>query len=206
MIVLAIDTCGDACACAVVADEVLLAGQSLAMQRGHQEAIGPLVQRVMADSELDFADLDRIGVTIGPGSFTGLRIGLAFAKGLAFALDVPLVGVGVLEALAASAGASRAAGVIDARKGEVYFQAFDQGRALAAPAVLGLDEARGRVGPGWRLAGSGGRLLAESGAVVLDLTSPEPEEIARLAAAAELPAAPATPLYIRPPYADWPAA
>jgi tRNA threonylcarbamoyladenosine biosynthesis protein TsaB len=206
VIVLAIDTCGDACACAVVAEEVMLSAQSLPMQRGHQEALGPLVQRVMADSELDFADLDRIGVTIGPGSFTGLRIGLAFAKGLAFALDIPLVGVGVLEALAASAGASRAAGVIDARKGEVYFQGFYQGQALGAPAVLQIAAARQAVGEDWSLAGSGAPLLAGAGARILDLTAPEPEEIARLAAGAERPSAPPTPLYIRPPYADWSAA
>ena len=72
------------------------------MHRGHQERLAPLVAEAMAQAGAAFPDLDRIGVTVGPGSFTGLRVGLAFAKGLAIALGIPCVGVGVLDALAAT--------------------------------------------------------------------------------------------------------
>jgi tRNA threonylcarbamoyladenosine biosynthesis protein TsaB len=64
------------------------------MDRGHQERLAPLAQEVMARAGLAFADLDRIAVTLGPGSFTGLRVGLAFAKGLGLALDRPVIGLG----------------------------------------------------------------------------------------------------------------
>ena len=82
MIVLALDTCLFACSAAVVRGGELLARRIDPMARGHQERLAPLVQEVMAQAGLDFEALDRIGVTVGPGSFTGLRVGLAFAKGL----------------------------------------------------------------------------------------------------------------------------
>ena len=100
MIVLAIDTCLFACSVAVVNDGRVLARRVEPMSRGHQERLAPLVQEAMAEAGLGFDKLDRIGVTVGPGSFTGLRVGLAFAKGLASALSIPAVGIGALEALA----------------------------------------------------------------------------------------------------------
>ena len=106
MTVLAIDTCLGACSVAVCRDDQTLAKASESMTRGHQERLAPMTREVMARSGLGFAALDRIAVTVGPGSFTGLRVGLAFAKGLALALDRPCVGVGVLEALGLEPGRS----------------------------------------------------------------------------------------------------
>src|SRR3979490_2165233 len=103
MLILAIDTALDACAAAVLdtAQNRLIAQESLAMKRGHAEALMPLIARVMKESGIAFASLDRIAVTTGPGSFTGLRVGLSAARGLALAANKPAVGVTTLTAYAA---------------------------------------------------------------------------------------------------------
>src|SRR5579872_7102287 len=103
MIVLGLDTALGACSAAVLAQGRPLAVRSEPMTRGHQERLALMVREAMEAAGLPFSSLDRVGVTVGPGSFTGLRVGLAFAKGLGLALAKPCVGVGTLEALAASA-------------------------------------------------------------------------------------------------------
>jgi tRNA threonylcarbamoyladenosine biosynthesis protein TsaB len=87
----------------VLDGDAVRAARSEPMTRGHQERIAVLAREVMAEAGMKFVDLTRIAVTVGPGSFTGLRVGLSFAKGLATALSIPCVGVNTLEALAASA-------------------------------------------------------------------------------------------------------
>ena len=166
MRLLALDTALDACSVAVLDGGAVLAALSEPMQRGHQERLAPMAQAAMQASGLAFANLDRVAVTVGPGSFTGLRVGLAFAKALALALGIPCIGVGTLEALAALAGAGRVAAALDARRGQVYLQPFDDGAPLAAPQALGVSDAVELLaglgfGPGARLAGSGAALLAE---------------------------------------------
>src|SRR6516165_6421053 len=128
MIVLGLDTCLAACSVAVSEGARVLAYASETMARGHQERLAPMAERVMAEAGLDFQQLERIGVTVGPGSFTGLRVGLAFAKGLGLALGKPCVGVGTLEALAASEpGPGLTVAAIDAKRHQVYLQAFESG-------------------------------------------------------------------------------
>eukprot|EP01041_Mallomonas_annulata_P027117 gene27117-48637_t len=83
MMVLGLDTCLNACSVAVLDGETVLAYASETMARGHQERLAPMAMAVMADAGLTFDRLERIGATVGPGSFTGLRVGVAFAKGLA---------------------------------------------------------------------------------------------------------------------------
>ena len=103
MLILAIDTALDACA-AVVLDtdkNKVIALESQAMKRGHAEALMPLVARVMKESGIAFAALDRIAATTGPGSFTGLRVGLSAARGIGLAAAKPVVGVTTLTAYAA---------------------------------------------------------------------------------------------------------
>lgn len=210
MIVLALDTCLDACSVAVLEDGRVRAQASHPMGRGHQEAIAPLTAEVMAQASLAFADLDRIGVTIGPGSFTGLRVGLAFAKGLGAALAIPVVGVGTLAALAEPLGPGLVFAVIDARRGQVYLQAFADGRPLMAPDALEVATAAARVAElsGGRdavLAGSGAGLLADlmPGARLVDAPACDPTAVARLAAAQASPVTP-RPLYLRAPDARLP--
>jgi tRNA threonylcarbamoyladenosine biosynthesis protein TsaB len=171
------------------------------MERGHQERLAPMAAEVMADAGLAFADLGKLAVTIGPGSFTGLRVGLAFAKGLCLATSAPLAGVGTLAALAAS-GQGACAGVIDARRGVVYVQAFDGGAPLMDPAALPIPEAiltLARLTPGrLRLIGPGACLLTHGlpHAIADDRAAPDLAALGRLAAAAT-PEADVRPLYLR---------
>lgn len=209
MIVLGLDTCLSACAVAVLEGERVLAHASEPMERGHQERLGPLVREAMAAAGLGFSRLERVGVTVGPGSFTGLRVGLAFAKGLGAALAVPVAGVGALEALAASAPEGLTLAAIDARRGQVYLQAFRDGEALMAPDALDLGGAAARAaefysGGPVTLVGSGGPLLAEAlpGARTLAAEGCDPQAVARLAA--RRAPVPARPLYLRAPDARLP--
>jgi tRNA threonylcarbamoyladenosine biosynthesis protein TsaB len=206
LIGLAVDTCLDACSVAVWVDEQVLAQHSEPMRRGHQERLAGMAQETMAEAATAFSALDRIGVTRGPGSFTGLRVGLAFAKGLGVALDRPVVGVGVLEALAEGAGDGFVAAAIDARRGQVYLQVFDGGRPLMAPDVLAVEAAAARLVELWiggpaTLVGPGAALLASAlpRARLIERAAPDPGAIALLAARARPPFAPPHPLYLRGP-------
>jgi len=210
--ILSIDTCLGASSVAVLDGERVLAARSEPMTRGHQERIGIIAREAAAEAGVAFTDLERIGVTVGPGSFTGLRVGLAFAKGLATALSIPCVGVNTLESLAFGCNGFTAA-VIDARMAQVYIQVFEGGVALMAPDALDLGEAAARLaelysgGPA-TLVGSGAPLLAEAlaSATVLTPAAPDPVAVARLAAAKPAPAHSPRPLYLRAPYATLPAA
>jgi tRNA threonylcarbamoyladenosine biosynthesis protein TsaB len=205
MIVLALDTCLGACSAAVLAHDKVAAVASEPMSRGHQERLAALVGEVMVQARVGFDAVDRIGVTIGPGSFTGLRVGLAFAKGLALALDRPCIGVGTLEALAAGHGhRPRTAAVIDAGRGRVYLQIFDGGVALSAPRSLPVDVAAAQIaeaawGAELLLVGPGAGLISEAapGLAWLRLAAPRAEWVARIAAGA--PRTPPEPLYLRAP-------
>lgn len=208
MIVLGLDTCLNACSVAVTDGGRVLAHRSEVMARGHQERLAPMAQAVMADAGLAFDRLARIGATVGPGSFTGLRVGVAFAKGLASALSIPTAPVGVLEALAAEAE-GLAAAVIDARRDQVYLQVFEAGRALMAPDVLPVPIAAARLaelvqGRALTLVGSGGPLLADvaPGAAVLAPEGCDARKVATLAMARG--PAPLKPLYLRAPDAKLP--
>jgi tRNA threonylcarbamoyladenosine biosynthesis protein TsaB len=209
VIVLGLDTCLNACSVAVLDGERVLAHASEVMARGHQERLAPMAERVMAEAGLAFVQLDRIGATVGPGSFTGLRVGVAFAKGLAAALGVRAASVGTLEAMAAEAeGLVFAA--IDARRDQLYLQAFESGRALMAPDVLPVATAAARLaelagGRPLTLVGSGAPLLADvaPGARVVAAEGADARHVARLAAAR--PPGPLRPLYLRAPDARLPA-
>src|SRR6266576_148467 len=128
MLILAIDTALDACAAGVLdtAQNKLIAQESQAMKRGHAEALMPLIARVMKQSGVAFSALDRIAATTGPGSFTGLRVGLSAARGIALAAGKPVVGVTTLTAYAAPIvsenGEHPVLSAIDARHDHVYFQ------------------------------------------------------------------------------------
>ena len=210
--ILSIDTCLGASSVAVLDGERVLATKSEPMTRGHQERIGMIAREAAAEAGIAFGDLTRIGVTVGPGSFTGLRVGLAFAKGLATALSIPCVGITTLEALAFGIPGFTAA-VLDARMSQVYIQIFADGVSLMAPDALELGEAAARLaelhsgGPA-TLVGSGAPLLADtmSGAAILTPAAPDPVAVARLAAARPAPAHSPRPLYLRAPYATLPAA
>ncbi|WP_394760684.1 tRNA (adenosine(37)-N6)-threonylcarbamoyltransferase complex dimerization subunit type 1 TsaB [Phenylobacterium sp.] len=206
--ILGLDTCLSSCSVAVLDGERVVASSREVMARGHQERLAPMARQVMAQAGLAFDRLDRIAVTVGPGSFTGLRVGIAFAKGLALALDKPAVGIGTLEALAAEA-AGLVFPAIDARRGQLYLQAFEDGRALMAPDALSAEVAAARLaelsqGRPFTLVGSGAALLADvaPGAAIIAAEGPDARHVARLAAARA--PGPLKPLYLRAPDAKLP--
>lgn len=209
MIVLGLDTCLSSCSVAVLDGERVLASAREVMARGHQERLAPMAQAMMAEAGLGFDKLQRIAVTVGPGSFTGLRVGIAFAKGLAVALDVPTVGIGSLEALACEADGLVFA-IVDARRGQVYVQGFEDGRALMAPDAVTAETAAARIaelsmGRPFALVGSGATLLADltRGAVVIAAEGADARHVAYLALTRE--PRPLKPLYLRAPDAKLPA-
>jgi len=221
MRILAIDTALPAIS-ACVLDEGAESPESIetiAMERGHAEALLPLIERVMARVEGGFASLDRVAVTVGPGSFTGLRVGIAAARAIGVACKVPVIGVSTLAALAAPLILEQKPGLvavaIDARHGNVYFAAFGpDGRATSAPRVLPPREAVRSLGAGpVRLAGSGAALLAiEASAagteieIAREYTGLDIVFVAKLGLLADPALAPPRPLYLKAPAAKLPEA
>ena len=213
MKVLAIDTALGACAAAVLDSRAgaILASESESMVRGHAEALMPLIARVMDAGRCEFADLDRVAVTVGPGSFTGLRVGIAAARGIALAAGKPAVGLSTLSALAAPHVAARSDQVIlaaiDARNEQVYFQVFaPNGTTIVTPR---LDRVRAAViavpaGP-TVITGSAAELVAahwprRALAPRVEINAaPDIGWVARLGAAAQDEGAPPKPLYLRRP-------
>ena len=193
MKVLVIDTALGACTVGVFEDDRPLAVRSQSMVKGHSERIGGFVRDVVAEAGEalgGFEGLDRIGVTVGPGSFTGLRVGLAFAQGLGAALDVPVVGVSTLAALARSKQDEQTTAVgiavaIDARRGQVYVQTFCDGASNSLPQALSIEAACDTLtSPGgwlWAFAGSGSPLLVETFARRAPIMPYSPEELDQLA-------------------------
>lgn len=212
MKILALDTCLNSCSVVVWEDDRALISIEEPMTRGHQERLAPMAAEAMAQADMAFSRLDRVAVTVGPGSFTGLRVGLAFAKGLALALEIPCVGLGALEALAGGRSGFAAA-CVDARRDQLYFQAFADGRAVMAPDVLAVETAAARLaelwsgGPVW-LGGSGASLLeGVLSEATLDIAAiPDLRVVARAATAAQPPFPPPRPLYLRAPDARLPLA
>lgn len=213
MRILAIDTALGACAAAVLDSQrgAILADESIAMTRGHAEAVMLLIARVMDAARCEFAELDRIAVTVGPGSFTGLRVGIAAARGIALAAGKPAIGLSTLSAYAAPHVAARSestiVAAIDARNEQVYFQVFAQnGTTVVTPR---LDRVRAAVrsvpvGPA-TITGSGAALVAAhwpSGSPAPRVeahAAPDIGWVARLGAAAQDEGAAPKPLYLRRP-------
>ena len=214
MLILAIDTALDHCAAAILdtSSATMRAQETLPMKRGHAEALMPLIARVMRQSGIGFPDLDRIAVTTGPGSFTGLRVGLSAARGLALAAHKPVVGVTTLSAYAAPVvsedRANPVISAIDARHDHVYYQAVSgSGEELAAPQIAAIDDVLALASLGApHLVGNAASILAErwpgdkAAPVAVDTQAgPDIAWVAWLGAAAEPARAPARPFYLRAP-------
>lgn len=149
MIVLALDTAGVWCSAALYdgARDLVLAERSEELGKGHAERLMDLIDAVLAEAQLPMQAIGRIGVTIGPGSFTGIRTGVATARGLSLALGVPSAGVTTLQVLAAAAlldhPGKPVLAAIDARRGEIYAQVFGPDCKPLAPAeAVDADAAR----------------------------------------------------------------
>lgn len=168
MRVLAIDTSTLLGSVACVVGGELRAEVSARVSARHGETVFTLLEQVLAHAELDRGEVELIACGLGPGSFTGTRVGVAAAKGLALALDRPLVGVSTLRALALAAPGERLAPVVDAHKGEVFVAVFErtaEGLVERAAAAHGPPEAmRALVDahPGSVIFGSGARRYPEA--------------------------------------------
>jgi tRNA threonylcarbamoyladenosine biosynthesis protein TsaB len=214
-IVLAIDTALGACAAAVY-DAGLgqaLAVQSIAMERGHAETLMPLIERVMREAAVSFEDLERVITTVGPGSFTGLRVGISAARGIGLASDKPVAGVSTLDALAApfvtETETVPIVAAIDARHGNFYLQMLGAGgRKLISPRVLSMKETLRSIAIGLvRIIGSGADAIASqwptpdipSPLLVDSRAAPDILWVARLGSRVDPAAAPPRPFYLRAP-------
>lgn len=212
MRVLAFDTTTAACSVSVWQDGELLGTFHKPMMHGQAEALIPAIEETLAKAEMEYAMLDRIGVTVGPGSFTGVRVGLATARGLGAAIGCPVIGIPTTEVIAAEARQNTPVPIavaIDARRAEVYLHRFDtNGHALDEPVCLLPDQAAARLDDGdWALAGDGAARIAESANktwTCVSPTLPNAETLAQLAAAAEATDQSPRPLYVRPPDAALP--
>ncbi len=147
-VLLAIDTAAPRLALAVLRGERVDAHVEQ-MATGQAERLFPALDELLARAGVTYNDLTRIAATTGPGSFTGLRIGLSAARGLALALGVPVLGIPSLLALSLTAQCDPVAVLLDARRGEAYFQTFSgPGIPAREAALLPMDEARRLVPQG----------------------------------------------------------
>lgn len=212
MRLLAFDCAGRGCAVAVLCDGRVAARRSEPMERGQAAALLPMIAAVLAEAAVPAASLDLIAVTTGPGGFTGLRIGIAAARGLALATGRPAVGVSSFAAIAAAVPAPPRVGrslvvALDSKRDEIFLQAFASDGSPQGAAAQRTPAAAGALLPPGPLllagdaalrlaAGLGGRAT-----VAADTAVPDPADIARLAAAAWRAgtALPPRPVYLRPP-------
>jgi tRNA threonylcarbamoyl adenosine modification protein YeaZ len=214
MRILAIDTSCAAASVAVVEAGLAepLAVLSRPMLRGHADALAPMVEEVMRGLDGGFPSLGRIAVAVGPGSFTGIRVGLAMARAMGVALAIPVVGVSTLAAFAAALLSDPRNGIIaaaiDARHGSVYFQLFESaGRPLGPPRC---DTARECVraigaGPAW-LAGDAATIVAgeaQRAGLPYDLVdardAPDITALAWMGLALDPSTTPPRPVYVKQP-------
>ncbi|MDB5408817.1 MAG: peptidase glycoprotease [Rhodospirillales bacterium] len=213
MIALALDSSGSACSVALVeGGGTVLAHRFRAMARGHAELLLPMLRDAMAEAEVGFDSLGLIAVTVGPGSFTGIRVGLSAARGLALATGLPAVGITAFEAVAAAVEPAGQAIVvaIDSRRSELFVQVFAAGGSAAGPpiAVAPADLAASVPSGELVLAGDGaGRaaaaLTTAGRAVRLSgIASPDARDVARVALRQRIGGgalSPLRPLYLRAP-------
>lgn len=144
--ILALDTAMNGCGTCVYKNGESFS-RSAAMPRGQAERLMPMMQEVMGEAGLDFKDLDAIVTTVGPGAFTGLRIGLSAAKALGLALEIPVFGITTLQALALQAQrAGRLAVLVETKRDDFYIQIFDrEARPLSEAAAESAETIRADI-------------------------------------------------------------
>jgi tRNA threonylcarbamoyladenosine biosynthesis protein TsaB len=196
MIVLALDTTLDACSVAIMRGDAVLANLSERMQRGQAERLAPMVREAAVQAGVLFSDLGRVAVTTGPGSFTGVRVGLSFARALALALGKPCVGVSTLEALALQNGEDGLRAALIETPGAAYCAIYEGGAPLVAPRGVAHGEHEAVLREA-----AGGRAYTLTGPNVIVNALALARRVARLDPAAYAP----DPMYLRAPHVTLPA-
>jgi tRNA threonylcarbamoyladenosine biosynthesis protein TsaB len=223
MKILALDSATGACSVALWRDGAIVAQRFAVMDRGQSEVLIPMAQEVLAEAGADFPSIDVFAVTTGPGAFTGLRIGLAAAKGMALASGRPLIGVTTFEAVAHGVPAEERRGcpvlvAVESRREDIFVQSFDSELTVAGEARSVRPEDLALAGTPLLVAGDGAarvRLAFEAAAGAVSAGRPD----VRFASGAGFPhaadvarivalrgagsglekAAPPQPFYLRPP-------
>jgi len=219
MRVLAMDTATSACSVALWQDGDAVARRADTMPRGQSEALLPMIADALDEAGCDMGGLDLLAVTVGPGAFTGIRIGLAAARGLALATGLPLLGVTTTEAIAHGAddGDRPLLVAVDSRRADIFIEVFPaDGGSLFGPRATALGDLAGLV-PGGPLAVVGDAapqalaalMEADIPAHIIDAPgAPDAAAVADIAAGRWRPGdehpAPPSPLYLRPPDATAP--
>lgn len=214
VLILGLDTALAHCSAALWRDGRVLAKRSLAMERGHSESLMPMVEEVVTQAAAAWADVDRIATTLGPGSFTGVRIALAAARGFALACGARLVGVtttqvAAFRALPAAEGRAILA-VVDAGRADLFVQSFGPDLAeRSAVAALSPEAAAAALsGEAMLIAGNGAPRLRPFLAGRRDIAFAEgladAADVAALGALLKPQDQAAAPVYVHPPYAKLP--
>lgn len=210
MLTLGLNTAGPACDVALLRDGALAAHRYEAMVRGQDARLPGLVEACLKDGGAHFSDLDRIGVVTGPGSFTGIRVGVAFARGLALALKRPCIGVTSLEAALPAGQQGSAIVLLPAKRRppdiSYWAQRFRSGAATGRPEELSLDAVVQELGahPHFVYGAELGTLAEAMPGLDLHDAAPTAERTGELAALADADSANASPVYVRAPDAELP--
>jgi tRNA threonylcarbamoyladenosine biosynthesis protein TsaB len=198
MLILAIDTALNACSAAIVRDGQTLIVRVEPMARGQAERLALLVDELVKDANINFSQLDAIAVTRGPGAFTGLRIGLAFARGLALALHKPCLGFSTLEVLAFGAAQPKIVAAIGVA-GSLFVGAWEGRREIISPSRLEIDTLLPLLEGDWAVTGPAADhiLSARPDWVAVTQDVPDPVILAQMASGADPKDHPPHPLYLR---------
>ncbi|MEM6536289.1 MAG: tRNA (adenosine(37)-N6)-threonylcarbamoyltransferase complex dimerization subunit type 1 TsaB [Pseudomonadota bacterium] len=207
---LAIDTALTSCSVAIVSGDETLFEEILPLAKGHAEMLPPMVARALSTARVKAVDVNRLGVVVGPGQFTGVRVGLAFARGFALGRPNSIVGIDSLRGLHATHARDGewCAAVVDARRGEVFCALYDpSGEEVLSPVALSPNSAGERIlshlptNTVCRLVGSGATLVPSTVnlAAAKDTNHINPRAVADIASSKSVPSEPPGPIYLRAP-------
>lgn len=214
MLILALDTTAAACSVALWRDGETVKAEHVAMKQGQAEVLVPLIERTLNECETNYAALDRVAVTIGPGSFTGVRVGISTARAIGLAANKPVVGVRTTDVLAAAAPEKDVwiLAAMDTKRGDLYAQMFDpQLKPDGEVQVVTFQTLPQWVGSRSITVVGDAALQAKDAigptSTVSDANPlPDTSILARLASAREPSAHTLLPVYARPPDAKLPLA
>lgn len=207
--ILALESAAGACSAALWRDGAVQAHEFAEMARGHAEHLMPMARAVVAAAGATFTDLDGIAVTVGPGTYTGLRIGLAAAKGLGLATGRPVLGVSSLAAVADAAGDHPVIAVaLETKRADIYFQIFERDltprtpAASASPAeAAAILGAMADVADVCLVGAAAPRVVAEAPSLRANrnVRFPDAAVVAAMIATGRATPLPPDPVYLRPP-------